>query len=107
MRIIAFKTKLILILHAVRPHPPPLRHEFPQLPWRADRRRRGTGRAGGPQRRRQDQSDRGDLVSRARTRPAAGNTRRLRLFRRRGIMGGSGGLGAWAWSPTLVRRERS
>ncbi len=107
MRIIASRTELILTLHAVRPHPPPDRDEFPQLPCRADRRRHRAGRVGGAQRRRQDQSDRGHLVSRAGTRSAARDARRRRLFRRRRIMGSVGGRRGCARARDLGHRDRA
>ena len=62
--------------------------QFPQLSRGADRRRRTAGRAGRPERRRQDQSDRGDLAPGARPRPAPRDARRGGVRRRRRLLGG-------------------
>ena len=64
--------------------------QFPQLPRRLARGRRQHRGAGRTERRRQDQSDRGDLVSRAGTRPAPRHARRGRVCRRRRLLGGLG-----------------
>ena len=76
--------------HGLRPHPPSDPDELPQLSQRTDRGGRRAGGARWAERRGQDQSHRGDLVSRTRARPAARDPRRRRVFGGRRVMGGVG-----------------
>ena len=67
---------------------PPHAHQFPQLPRGVARNRREDHRAGRPERRRQDQSDRGHFISCAGPRFAPRHSRRGGVQRGRRLLGG-------------------
>ena len=68
---------------------------------------RRAGGAGWAERRGQDQSHRGDFISRARARPAARDPRRRRVFRGRRVVGGVGRRGGRARTGDAWDRHRS